>query len=661
MADYWVCHRTEAVGAENTLNTTLVMAKVMAKVMGVVLLLVQASFQQKNPLNDFCRRFGHQTAVVDKRLYIDGGLVDWNPISQNPQNYSNTWLLYNDLTTSPPTINMPQLYANLSKNSTIPDVSGGVLWADEVNKRFYLYGGDYFNIIPTTQNLLSYDILYDQWEYFGVPNSPVQSVSWAGGVGVSELAKGYTLGGWMSNASMPGWIGGRQATSSLITYDMNANSWTNTSGPDTVPKAEGVMLYIPASNDGLLIYFGGITTPYGNDTIVPLPMSTIYIYDIQSSRWYTQTATGGIPLPRAKFCAGAAWAPDKSSYNIYIYGGYGFGANATGFDDLYILSLPSFTWIPWWESSGGGQPHNSLTCNVVGGKMLIIGGTFPLSTDCDSPLQWGTHNVDLGKVSGSQWQVYWPNNETTYVVPPEVIAVVGGSSLGGATATAPPTGFNTGAGDLAVLFAEKAAVASRTPTRAIPGPTGAPGSGSPALGTGAIAGIAVGGAVALIAITLGCCCFIRRHRSKNKPSELPVPYEATDYAQVALGSPQSPGNRPIHYQLPAPVPVELASNNDDDIRDPKSPVYQQYDVRQGTPPIPYAETASPHSTYSHATTPHSPYPGDLSVMNTPFSRYGTQTSPTPTYSSQGGSRAASRGGSTGGRKPVPLNQTYYSP
>lgn len=72
------------------------------------------------------------------------------------------------------------------------------------------------------------------------------------------------------------------------------------------------------------------------------------------------------------------------------------------------------------------MPHHSLTCNVVGGQMLIIGGTFPLTQDCDSPAQWGTHNVDLGEVSGSKWQTY-ATNRTSYIVPPEVIAIVGGS------------------------------------------------------------------------------------------------------------------------------------------------------------------------------------------------------------------------------------------
>lgn len=114
----------------------------------------------------------------------------------------------------------------------------------------------------------------------------------------------------------------------------------------------------------------------------------------------------------------------------YLYGGAGFDANATGFDDVYILTLPSFTWIKWWPSSpGAGKPHNTLSCNVVdGAQMLIIGGSFPLSNDCDSPTTWGTHNLDLGKQNsaGAMWHDYQPNL-TTYAVPSEIIAVVGGS------------------------------------------------------------------------------------------------------------------------------------------------------------------------------------------------------------------------------------------
>lgn len=45
--------------------------------------LFSPSYQQKDPLKDFCRIFGHQTAVVDRKLFIDGGLVNWRDDSSN--------------------------------------------------------------------------------------------------------------------------------------------------------------------------------------------------------------------------------------------------------------------------------------------------------------------------------------------------------------------------------------------------------------------------------------------------------------------------------------------------------------------------------------------------------------------------------------------------
>jgi hypothetical protein len=42
-----------------------------------------------DPLKDFCRLHGHQTTVVDRKLYIDGGLVNWAPLAENPVNYTS--------------------------------------------------------------------------------------------------------------------------------------------------------------------------------------------------------------------------------------------------------------------------------------------------------------------------------------------------------------------------------------------------------------------------------------------------------------------------------------------------------------------------------------------------------------------------------------------
>ncbi|KIH94418.1 hypothetical protein SPBR_05604 [Sporothrix brasiliensis 5110] len=498
-------------------------------ILGLFFFVANATGQQ-DPINNFCRRFGHQSAVVDRRLYIDGGLVNWNPISTYPGNYSNTWLLYQDLARDVADVGMPPLYANLSKNSSIPDVSGGSLWGDEVNKYLYLFGGEYYQQPPPTRFLLyAYDILNNFWVSLGPPQpASISPVSYGAGAAVSERGEGYYYGGWLSNNSVSGWGADSPpvATTGLVKYDMDTNSWTNNTGPDGVRRAEGALVFIPAGDGGMLVYLGGITDLYGNGTVTGQGLDTIYLYDVLSSKWYAQHASGTIPGDRRRFCAGVTWAADQSSYNIYLYGGASMPPDTAGYDDMYVLSLPTFTWIKLYPTDGnvtGQYPHHSLTCNVVSGaQMLIIGGTFPLSDDCDVPQQWGTHNADLTMgfaANKALWQLYAPN-ETTYLVPDAIVSAIGGGPSGGATKTAPAAGWDSP--DLKVLMTRTASIAARTPTRNV-GSNGGSGndnnnnnnSGGSHLATGAIAGIAVGGAVAVILFVAGCWTCLRRYRERR--------------------------------------------------------------------------------------------------------------------------------------------------
>ncbi|ROW17560.1 hypothetical protein VPNG_00897 [Cytospora leucostoma] len=489
---------------------------------------VSASLQQRDPVQNFCRRFGHQTTVIDNNLYIDGGLINWNPISTYEQNYSNTWLLYQSLAHNGAS-GMPQLRANLSKNASVPSVSGGALWGDDVNKRFYLFGGEYHGDTPPAPfSLYAYDALNDWWDDLGPVSgsssggSVINPVSYGAGVGISELGLGFYYGGWLSNDSVAGWEGAPVATTGLVKFDMDQGTWTNNSGPDSVRRAGGSMDYIPASDGGMLVYFGGARDPQGNGSTVGQPMDEIFIHDIYTGQWYTQKTSGTTPQMRQRFCSGVTWADDQSSYNIYIYGGAGMPPDTAGYDDVYILTIPTFTWIKLYPTDGnitGQYPHNSLSCNVINrSQMLIIGGTFPLSDDaCDAAPQWGTHNLVLGhQDDANPWQLYSPNL-TTYAVPDAVTSVVGGQRAGGATRTAPSGGFDNP--DLRVLMTKTASIAARTPTRAVPGGSGSTssssssGGGGTHLSRGAIAGIAVGGSVALIAALAGLCLVARRrHR-----------------------------------------------------------------------------------------------------------------------------------------------------
>ncbi|KAG7118051.1 Kelch repeat-containing protein like [Verticillium longisporum] len=500
----------------------------------LLLLFVQPSAQQRDPVSDFCRRFGHQTAVVDDKLFIDGGILNWSPVAGN---YTNTWLLYQDLTEVAES-GMPQLHANLSKNATIPSVHGGALWGDDVNKRIYLFGGEYLQDAPSAHfELFAYDILHDQWDALGPPLSrDIRSASYGAGVAVSSRGEGYHFGGWLSNASVPDWGAGPPvAITGLVRYSMDSNEWANVTGPDAIRRAEGAIVYIPAGDAGMLVYLGGVQDLYQNGTTTAQPMDEVFLYDVLSSKWYTQETTGTTPERRRRFCAGVTWAEDQSSYNIYLYGGAPPPEDepGAGFDDLYILSMPSFTWIKMYPNSTdtGDFPHHSLSCNMApgGAQMLIIGGSFPTTQDCDTPGQWGTHNADLGRQNNnsSPWELFAPN-KTSYAVPTDIISVIGGAATGGATKTAPASGF--GHRDLAVLMTRKADVAARTPTRDVErGADGDGGAGSaPVLPTGTIVGIALGGLALLAALFAGGCCIARRRRAKRKAQfqQAVAPYHA---------------------------------------------------------------------------------------------------------------------------------------
>ncbi|RFN44933.1 hypothetical protein FIE12Z_10828 [Fusarium flagelliforme] len=486
----------------------------------------------KDPKDNFCRRFAHQTTVIDDKLYIDGGWVNFDDFQQTHENYSN-------------------LNISLSKNASIPSVHGGILWGDNVNKRFYLYGGEWNNgFSQEPYSLLSYDIIYDKWDDFGTPDitPPPKIASYGAGVGVSETGMGYYLGGWISNASMSGWTDERSMTSNFYRYSYDSGEFTQEAGIGKQPRAEGGMVWIPAGDSlGLLVYLGGIVDPHGNNTEAPQPFDEVFVFDANGNRWSTQTTTGEIPQNRRQFCVDVAWAPDKSTFNIYLWGGLSVQppvVNATSFNDIYILTLPSFIWVKAHPDHHGNatlEPklrHYSASCNIVKhmSQLLVIGGTYTDTDDCDQAYEaWGMHNFWTGTYHNAgnnkrYWALYDPNI-TENVVPADVYNVTGGNKKGGAKLMAPKDGFDEGNNLLETLLGRRPEIAERSPNRSIPSPT----STSPAtplptssdhgskLSTGAIVGIAIGGAAGLGLLLLVWFCIgkkINHRRQQRRQSSM---------------------------------------------------------------------------------------------------------------------------------------------
>ncbi|KAF8535116.1 hypothetical protein BDD12DRAFT_894032 [Trichophaea hybrida] len=521
--------------------------------------------QQYNPRTDFCRRFSHDAAVVGPRLYINDGQL--NLAGKGGKNFTNDRLLFHDLTTTVldgKSLDMPLLDYNLSKPSEVPSVIGGILWADATNGRLFQYGGEFPDpAVPEDQfQLWSYDVYGNNWTTEKLQDQSITRVSFGAGTTVEHLGMGYYLGGYQSQRSNINWQGAKKASNRMIEYDMVQNKWNNRTGPnDLKGRAEGVLFYTPYGDNGMLVAFGGVRFANTDNAVEePSPMSTIDVYDMGSQKWYTQNATGDIPENRRRFCGGIATAADGSSANIYLYGGLGFGVNATGFDDVYILSIPSFTWIQIYPAKGTPRkkdeenPHYDLSCTVVkNAQLLIIGGQFPKDPDaknCDAPDVWGVHNLVMSKLDTGAESVYWAKYNSSrdkYSVPDDIIKAIGGDGKGSAQIKSPKNGFDSQ--DLEVLFRRTISITSRTPTRtspALPDTTspnnGASGPFSTPAKRARILAPAIIGGIALLALAF---FLIRRYRTKKAAAggDVVTPNGAT--------SDNPPGYKPRDSVAPA--------------------------------------------------------------------------------------------------------------
>ncbi len=148
---------------------------------------------------------------------------------------------------------------------------------------------------------------------------------------------------------------------------------------------------------------------------------------------YNVTATGDIPTPRDQFCTTVSYAPDGSSVNIMMYGGWTL-FQARTWQDLYILSLPSFQWI-LVNSTGHSDDslhavgHAGMTCHLYEGRQMVtLGGTWNLERN---PLNNVSCNSDYPSIrvldtTDITWADRWSNTSKPYQVPQIVYQKIGG-------------------------------------------------------------------------------------------------------------------------------------------------------------------------------------------------------------------------------------------
>jgi hypothetical protein len=166
-------------------------------------------------------------------------------------------------------------------------------------------------------------------------------------------------------------------------------------------------------------------------------MRDIGIYDVASRRWFNQTTTGGPNSTHTRGCAVLGTAEDRSSFNIYYYGGYdGLNRRDDFYDDVWVLSLPSFKWIRLSEGEVGHARAGHRCFTPYPDQMMVIGGFRPSHLDCLEQVI-----VTFNMTSGLWMESYDPASDKAYGVPEMVYSEIGGHAQGEARETSPSGGW----------------------------------------------------------------------------------------------------------------------------------------------------------------------------------------------------------------------------
>jgi hypothetical protein len=195
------------------------------------------------------------------------------------------------------------------------------------------------------------------------------------------------------------------------------------------PRAGAELVWIPVSAKGVLIAIGGLTTLNAPDLGINLTssdnsvnfMASLPVYDIASKTWFIQSTTGGPPSPRAQFCSIMTNATNSSSFEIYIFGGTdGTGNSTSSLGDMWVLSVPSFTWTLVYSADGTHNRDSHACVRPYPDQMFVIGGeNGPLDGGCTDS------TIDVFNLNDLTWMnKYDPTVYSEYKIPPAVASKI---------------------------------------------------------------------------------------------------------------------------------------------------------------------------------------------------------------------------------------------
>lgn len=608
-----------------------------------------------------------RAALIRDTIYLDGGTIWWVPTLNDGSlgrpvdngNNKGVVLSYNLSTPFDAKTNVTGILledentmtkargGSGNSNGAAPNfVDGGMLANDD---EFFLYGGVYLSNTqlypdPDADEVLGYQAyqygpdkpLWDKgFVDDTLDNDVTRYVAYGAAVNAPSENKAWYFSGLRSpvfgtifDNPLNDTTKAVNVSDTMIVLDMAeqlSETWTNKTLPKAIQgRSNAEVVWVPVGKEGILVVLGGVVYPEwagksgkspnqtASEEESPKFMSTIDVYDVANDKWYQQPTQDG-PSTRARGCAVVASASDYSSFNIFYYGGFdGVSPTQAFSDEVWVLSLPSFTWtkINEGKSIHGRAGHKCF--KPYADQMMVLGGYTPLAGVSISCLDGGP--VVLFNVSSGEWMdSYDPSKYADYGVHEKIQSQIGGNSAGGATATEPSDGWATSAlGKVFETSYDKDKItayypyASATSTER-PNITETPGGDSNNSGGGGsglpkwvapVLGVVLGLMLVTGAIVI-FCLYRRRKIFRNRSSDAGTedagmriiswmrgqPTEKAPTVTTSEDTPRSPdmeearvvGTTPSYPVATPPAPVEMADTQVAELAD-TSPLVELHDT-----------------------------------------------------------------------------------
>ncbi|EPS37576.1 hypothetical protein H072_8709 [Dactylellina haptotyla CBS 200.50] len=386
-----------------------------------------------------CQRFGHQSTIVGDKLVLAGGYRivkdpatgavteestnDFQSLDLGPQGTSFR-LEKGNLQNG-----VPWQAINYTVNGApgLPKVANGAMFRN--GEDLYIYEGRLPALGPeASSSLWKYTANTSVWgqefTWSHTDSNLPHRVSRGGSVAVGDQGIGVYVGGARifknDTAKTGNWF--YPSEEQLTTFDLRNLNRTTTSLPDSQKRMGASLAYLPIGSKGAVIGIGGTlendeiretgnvadTTRenFNSNSLSFTPMQRVWIMDLATRKTYSQSTFGTyIPDSRMEACIAVGSAPDNTSYNIYMFGG-STGSSFLNrsadkyFNELYILSVPSFRWIRKTFEATDSVPAGRVqhTCHTYGKNLIILGGATQNTTeDC------GWDELNILDMTSLQW------------------------------------------------------------------------------------------------------------------------------------------------------------------------------------------------------------------------------------------------------------------